>query len=71
MRTAYWMLGVTGLKQWRAALAGGPPVESNHSPGFAPDIRTALPTGIAAMAAAALHVLNPSRTGPSRGERTC
>lgn len=71
VRTAYWMLGVTGLKQWRAALAGGPPVESNHSPAFAPDIRTALPTGIAAMAAAALHVLNPSRTEPSRGERTC
>ncbi|MES5823110.1 amidohydrolase [Streptomyces sp. RG80] len=71
VRTAYWMLGVTGVQQWRAALAGGPPVESNHSPAFAPDIRTALPTGIAAMTAAALHALNPSHAEPSRGERTC
>ncbi|NUR38738.1 MAG: amidohydrolase [Streptomyces sp.] len=71
VRTAYWMLGVVGAQQWRAARNGGPPVESNHSPGFAPDVRTALPTGIAAMTAAALHVLNPSRIESPRGERTC
>jgi hippurate hydrolase len=58
VRTAYWMLGVTGVRQWRTALAGGEPVEPNHSAGFAPDVRTALPTGIAAMASAALNALN-------------
>ncbi|WP_156726611.1 amidohydrolase [Streptomyces apocyni] len=57
VRTVYWLLGVTGAQQWRAARSGGPSVPPNHSPEFAPDVRTALPTGIAAMASAALHVL--------------
>lgn len=61
--TAYWMLGVTGARQWREARAGGAPVPSNHAPGFAPDIRTALPAGIAAMTSAALRVLG----APVRG----
>ncbi|MFG2196460.1 amidohydrolase [Streptomyces sp. NPDC048639] len=57
VRTAYWMLGVTSAAQWRSALAGGDPVPANHSPEFAPDLRTALPTGITAMTDAALHLL--------------
>ncbi|MEU6083214.1 amidohydrolase [Streptomyces sp. NPDC047108] len=57
VRTAYWMLGVTGAAQWRAALSGGGPVPANHSPEFAPDLRTSLPTGITAMTDAALHLL--------------
>ncbi|MEN8655608.1 amidohydrolase [Streptomyces sp. 21So2-11] len=55
---AYWMLGVTGAGQWRAARDGGAPVVPNHSPEFAPDIRTALPTGIAALTGAALLTLD-------------
>lgn len=58
VRTAYWMLGVTGVQQWRTALAGGEPLPPNHSPGFAPDVRTALPTGIAAMTGAALDAFD-------------
>lgn len=54
---AYWLLGVTGVRVWRSALAGGPPVPPNHAPEFAPDVRTALPTGIAALRDAALHSL--------------
>ncbi|WP_149184606.1 amidohydrolase [Streptomyces sp. TRM49041] len=53
----YWLLGVTGARAWRQARAGGPPVPPNHAPAFAPDVRTALPTGIAALTAAALHAL--------------
>ncbi|WP_437112942.1 amidohydrolase [Streptomyces syringium] len=60
--TVYWMLGSVGARQWRAApgrtpadkLAALPP---NHSPEFAPDVRSALPTGISAMVAAALDRL--------------
>ncbi|MFJ4970997.1 amidohydrolase [Streptomyces sp. NPDC088755] len=59
--TAYWLLGATGVREWRAARAGGEPVPPNHAPGFAPDVRTALPTGITALAAAARQVLD---TGP-------
>ncbi|MFD8826742.1 amidohydrolase [Streptomyces sp. NPDC059605] len=62
--TVYWLLGATGVRQWRAARAGGPPVPPNHAPEFAPDVRTALPTGIAAMASAARHVLNPEGNAP-------
>ncbi|MCH0538172.1 amidohydrolase [Streptomyces sp. MUM 203J] len=54
---AYWLLGVTGARAWREARAGGPPVPPNHAPGFAPDVRTALPAGIAALTSAALHAL--------------
>ncbi|MFF2699773.1 amidohydrolase [Streptomyces cyaneofuscatus] len=62
--TAYWLLGTTGVRQWRAARAGGAPVDPNHAPGFAPDVRTALPAGITALAAAARHVLG---AGPADG----
>lgn len=61
VRTAYWMLGVTSAVRWRTALAGGEPVPSNHSPHFAPDVRTALPTGIAALTGAALHTLREQK----------
>ncbi|MFF9349559.1 amidohydrolase [Streptomyces sp. NPDC014734] len=58
--TVYWMLGVTGAGQWRRARDGGPPVPANHTPEFAPDVRTALPTGIVAMASAARRFLAPA-----------
>ncbi|WP_351225825.1 amidohydrolase [Streptomyces sp. NPDC002133] len=61
--TAYWILGATGVRQWRAAGDGITPVPPNHSPEFAPDVRNALPAGITAMAAATLRVLQaPSDT---------
>lgn len=53
VRTAYWMVGTVSPAQWRAARAAGRPVPPNHSAEFAPDVRTALPAGIAAMATAA------------------
>jgi amidohydrolase len=61
IRTAYWMLGVVGRRQWDEAagtsaaqkLAALP---SNHSPRFRPDPRTAVPAGISALASAALLV---------------
>ncbi|MFB6942786.1 amidohydrolase [Streptomyces sp. NPDC060286] len=62
--TVYWLLGVTGVRQWRAARDGGPRVPPNHAPEFAPDVRTALPAGIAAMASAARHVLAPEGGTP-------
>lgn len=58
---SYWMLGAVGPAAWarlpgtaEEKLAALPP---NHSPEFAPDVRTALPTGISAMTAAALSWL--------------
>ncbi|MCT4353378.1 amidohydrolase [Streptomyces sp. Je 1-79] len=54
---AYWLLGTTGAARWRRAVEAGEPVPANHAPEFAPDVRTALPTGITALVAAALHVL--------------
>ncbi|WP_405508981.1 amidohydrolase [Streptomyces cyaneofuscatus] len=66
--TAYWLLGTTGVRQWRAARAGGGPVPPNHAPGFAPDVRAALPTGITALAAAARQVLGGSGSGSGNGE---
>ncbi|MFB8104795.1 amidohydrolase [Streptomyces sp. NPDC056007] len=65
--TAYWLLGTTGLRQWRAARAGGVPVPPNHAPGFAPDVRTALPVGVTALAAAARQVLDAGPGGGSAG----
>lgn len=53
VRTAYWMVGTVSPSQWRAARSAGRPVPPNHSAEFAPDVRTALPAGIAAMATAA------------------
>ncbi|MGW8847855.1 amidohydrolase [Streptomyces xiamenensis] len=67
IRSAYWMLGTVGAAQWRAALAPaggtGQPVAPppNHSPRFAPDVRTALPTGIGAMTGAFRCALRYSR----------
>nr|WP_234329275.1 MULTISPECIES: amidohydrolase [Streptomyces] len=66
VRVAYWMLGTTGARPWRTARAGGDPVPPNHAPGFAPDVRAALPVGIAALAAAARQVLAP-RSAEGRG----
>ncbi|QXQ97325.1 amidohydrolase [Streptomyces sp. WY228] len=60
---AYWMLGTTGAGPWRTARAGGTPVPPNHAPGFAPDVRAALPVGIGALAAAARQVLDPGPAG--------
>lgn len=60
---AYWMLGATGARQWRAARDGGEPVPANHSGTFAPDVRTALPAGVTAMATAARSLLG----APGRG----
>lgn len=54
---AYWMLGATGARQWRAARDGGEPLPANHADTFAPDVRTALPAGITAMATAARSLL--------------
>ncbi|CAG7653663.1 amidohydrolase [Actinacidiphila bryophytorum] len=59
VRTAYWMFGGTGPRQWAAA--GGPGADAaarlaalpaNHSPHFAPHPRLTLETGVAAMTAA-------------------
>ncbi|MGW2014646.1 amidohydrolase [Streptomyces sp. NPDC001927] len=54
---AYWLLGTVGATRWRRAVESGEPLPPNHAPEFAPDVRTALPTGITALTAAALHVL--------------
>jgi hippurate hydrolase len=59
--TVYWMLGVVGPQQWRAA--GRTAAEkfaalpTNHSNTFTPWPRLALPHGIQAMAVAALSVM--------------
>ncbi|MFD4370288.1 amidohydrolase [Streptomyces sp. NPDC058486] len=47
----YWMTGVAGPRQWAATGGRVPP---NHSPHFAPDLRSALPPAITALTAAAL-----------------
>ncbi|MEU4262995.1 amidohydrolase [Streptomyces argenteolus] len=65
----YWMVGVVGPKQWAADAARLPP---NHSPRFAPDIRTALPPAITALSAAALARLGGAATSgvPQTGGHT-
>ncbi|WP_327349222.1 MULTISPECIES: amidohydrolase [unclassified Streptomyces] len=50
----YWMFGTASPKQWAVSPALLPP---NHSPHFAPDIRTALPPAITALTAAAVDRL--------------
>ncbi|MFD5370529.1 amidohydrolase [Streptomyces sp. NPDC127103] len=50
----YWMTGTASPRQWAAAAGRLPP---NHSPLFAPDVRTALPPAVTALAAAALGTL--------------
>ncbi|MFD7510847.1 amidohydrolase [Streptomyces sp. NPDC059853] len=67
IRCGYWMLGTVGAARWRAAHAPAgegeepPALPPNHSPRFAPDVRTALPTGIEAMTAAFRCALRHSR----------
>ncbi|WP_033817650.1 amidohydrolase [Kitasatospora sp. MBT63] len=63
IRTAYWMLGTVAPRQWAAAPGTTAPekisrLPSNHSPEFSPDLRLSLPTGISAMAAAALSSIH-------------
>ncbi|WP_130796778.1 amidohydrolase [Streptomyces otsuchiensis] len=54
IRSVYWMLGTVGAAQWREAAApGAESLPANHSAHYAPDVRTALPTGIEALADAA------------------
>jgi hippurate hydrolase len=62
----YWMLGVVSRRQLAAAPGRGPDeklgaVPPNHSSRFAPDVRTALPTAVSALAVAALAHLGPPR----------
>ncbi|RLU81538.1 amidohydrolase [Streptomyces griseocarneus] len=62
VRSAYWLLGIAGRRQWSETpgtttaekLASLPP---NHSPRFAPNPAASLPTGVGAMVTAALRVL--------------
>ncbi|MFD4700531.1 amidohydrolase [Streptomyces niveus] len=61
VRAAYWMVGTVSPGQWRAARAAGRPVPPNHSAEFAPDVRTALPAGIAAMATATRQLFKETR----------
>ena len=62
--SGYWMLGVVGPRQWRAA-PGGSAAEKlaalpgNHSPSFAPYAGLALPAGVEALASGALTALAP------------
>lgn len=65
VRTVYWLLGATSARQWKAAREratdGGPPdIPGHHTAEYAPDVRTALPTGIAALTGAARRLLGPS-----------
>ncbi|TXL86828.1 amidohydrolase [Streptomyces sp. IB2014 016-6] len=61
VRTAYWMVGTTSPRQWREAHSAARPVPPNHSAEFAPDVRTALPAGIAAMATAVRQLFKETR----------
>ncbi|MEU4258348.1 amidohydrolase [Streptomyces fradiae] len=62
----YWMLGVTGPEEWRAAAApGAPPPHPNHSPRFAPHVSGALRPAVAALAAAALDRLTTPASAPA------
>ncbi|MFH9725794.1 amidohydrolase [Streptomyces sp. NPDC017254] len=64
----YWMVGTASPRQWAASGGRLPP---NHSPLFAPDVRTALPAAITALTAAALNRLavppggEPAGRGPA------
>jgi len=58
IRTAYWLLGAVGPREWAAAGAGDDAdrfalLPGNHSPRFAPHVRLTLETGVTALAAAA------------------
>ncbi|MFB7426255.1 amidohydrolase [Streptomyces hydrogenans] len=60
----YWMTGVAGPRQWSAHGGRVPP---NHSPRFAPEVRSALPPAIAALAAAARNRLADPGGSEPRG----
>lgn len=62
IRTAYWMLGMVGARQWAEAPGSGPAekmaaLPPNHSPEFRPSVRLTLQTGITALASAATAAL--------------
>ncbi|MEU8777918.1 amidohydrolase [Streptomyces sp. NPDC048606] len=64
VRLGYWMLGVIGPAAWAAAPGEGAAAKlaalpANHAPDFAPDVRTALPAAVDALAEAALTCLAP------------
>ncbi|MCX5192582.1 amidohydrolase [Streptomyces sp. NBC_00249] len=66
VRLAYWMLGAIGPAAWAAAPGEGAAAKlaalpANHAPDFAPDVRTALPAGVTALAEAALACLDRRR----------
>ncbi|MFD8639423.1 amidohydrolase [Streptomyces zaomyceticus] len=67
----YWMVGTASPRQWAAAAGDLPP---NHSPLFAPDVRSALPAAITSLTAAALDRLavapgaEPTGRGPGLTE---
>jgi len=68
--TGYWMLGSIGPRQWAAAPGDTPAgklaaLPANHSPAYAPDLAHTLPTGVAALVAAALAHLAPA--APAEG----
>jgi len=56
----YMSLGGADPVRWAQAQHGGPPLPSNHSPLFAPDVDPALHTAIAAEVAMLRALLNPS-----------
>lgn len=66
VRTAYWMLGCVGPRQWADAVGDGAAAKMaalppNHSPGFRPDPRLAVPAGVTALTSAALvHLAAPA-----------
>ncbi|WP_329585833.1 amidohydrolase [Kitasatospora sp. NBC_01250] len=64
IRTAYWMLGMVGARQWAQAPGSGPAekmaaLPPNHSPEFRPSVRLTLQTGITALVSAATAALGP------------
>ncbi|OEU88943.1 amidohydrolase [Streptomyces abyssalis] len=65
----YWMVGATGAREWSRASGNGSgqpppgPPPGNHSPRFAPDVRTGLPTAVTAMTTAALTCLGGAEPG--------
>ncbi|HEY2590861.1 MAG TPA: amidohydrolase [Steroidobacteraceae bacterium] len=60
----YMSLGGAEPARWAQAQAGGPPLPSNHSPLFAPDVDPALHTAIAAEVAMLRALLEPSASTP-------
>jgi hippurate hydrolase len=58
IQTVIFWLGGVGQAQWDAARAGGKPIPSLHNSGWAPDPAPTIATGVEAMTAAAMDVLN-------------